>query len=153
MNLIVTSPGPAPGEAPMDTAGSSSGEGRASMKTLSGILKHITTTRATRQDDSPAASGFMPASQSPEQRVTMEINLYLSLQPLNANDDLLEWWNFNKNQFPLLANVAKKFLCIPATSVPSERAFSTSGYILSPLRSRLTVDRVNMLSFLHHNLP
>lgn len=56
MNLIVTSPGPAPGEAPMDTAGSSSGEGRASMKTLSGILKHITTTRATRQDDNPDAS-------------------------------------------------------------------------------------------------
>lgn len=129
----------------MDTAGSSSGEGRASMEALSGILKHITTTRATRQDDNPDAS--------PEQRVTMEINLYLSLQPLNADDDPLEWWNSNKNQFPLLANVAKKFLCIPATSVPSERAFSTSGYILSPLRSRLTVDRVNMLSFLHHNLP
>lgn len=44
VSLIVTSPGPAPGEAPIDTVGSSSGERQASMKTFSGILKHITTT-------------------------------------------------------------------------------------------------------------
>ena len=83
----------------------------------------------------------------------MEISGYLSLPPEPAKQDPLEWWKTSKRQFPLLASVAKTILCIPATSVPSERAFSTAGHILSPQRNRLGPDKVNMLSFLHHNLP
>lgn len=141
-----------PGEAsPLEaaTARPASSEERASKKTLSGILKHITTTRA-RQDDN-TESGFMPAH-SPEQKLRIEMNLYMSMPPIDADADPLDWWKSNHLQLPLLANVAKKLFCIPATSVPSERAFSTSGHILSPQRSRLSVEKVNMLSFLHNNL-
>ncbi|KAJ8381502.1 hypothetical protein SKAU_G00022800 [Synaphobranchus kaupii] len=124
-------------------------EERASKKTLSGILKHITTTRA-RQDDN-TESGFMPAH-SPEQKLRIEINLYMSMPPIEPDADPLDWWKSNYLQLPLLANVAKNFFCVPATNVPSERAFSTSGHILSPQRSRLSVEKINMLSFLHDNL-
>ena len=119
--------------------------------TIAGILKYIITKpRGTQQND-PAASASV--SITPEQRVVMEINGYLSLPPSPENEDPLLWWKISKRQFPLLASVAKKILCIPATSVPSERAFSTAGHILSPQRNRLGVETLNMLCFLHHNLP
>ena len=35
------------------------------------------------------------------------------------------------DNFPILSLIAKKYLCIPATSVPSEKAFIVSGYIVS----------------------
>ncbi len=44
-------------------------------------------------------------------------------------------------------------MCIPATSVPSERIFSTSGNIVTKLRASLKPENVDMLVFLHKNLP
>ena len=41
----------------------------------------------------------------------------------------------------------KKAFFIPATSVPSERLYSASGYIDSPLRSHFKPNKVNMLTF------
>ena len=46
----------------------------------------------------------------------------------------------------------KKCLCLPATSVPSERVFSTAGDILSAQRASLDADKVDMLIFLKKNL-
>lgn len=47
---------------------------------------------------------------------------------------------------------ALKFLCIPGSSVESERIFSSTGQLLSEKRSRLKAKNVNMISFLHKNL-
>nr|CAH7761250.1 unnamed protein product [Callosobruchus chinensis] len=50
-----------------------------------------------------------------------------------------------------LGTVAKKYLCVPATSVPSERVFSAAGYTISQRRNRLKNDAVDMLIFLKFN--
>jgi hypothetical protein len=42
--------------------------------------------------------------------------------------------------------VARWVLCIPATSAESERAFSLSGRLVSPLRTRLKGSRVHDLT-------
>ncbi|CAK1592527.1 unnamed protein product [Parnassius mnemosyne] len=47
--------------------------------------------------------------------------------------------------------LALKYLSVPATSVPSERIFSKSGYILSSRRSRLQADAVDHIYFLNQN--
>jgi len=44
------------------------------------------------------------------------------------------------------------FLCIPGTSVPAERVFSTAGDIVNAQRSVLRPDHVDQLIFLKKNL-
>ncbi len=61
------------------------------------------------------------------------IKLYLSLTAISADSDPLAWWKAHVEEIPMLSKVARKYLCIPATSVPSERVFSASGHILSPI--------------------
>ena len=40
----------------------------------------------------------------------------------------LLWWNNFKGRYPLLSQLAKHYLSIPATSVPCERVFSEAGH-------------------------
>ncbi|CAB4377037.1 unnamed protein product [Rhizophagus irregularis] len=54
-----------------------------------------------------------------------EIQTYLSLSLMNEETDPLEWWKVNESQFPHLSQMARDYLPIPATSVPSEQSFSS----------------------------
>ena len=49
---------------------------------------------------------------------------------------------------PTLAKLTEKYLCIPASSSPSERVFSTAGCVVSKNRNCLKPDMVNKLVFL-----
>ena len=65
----------------------------------------------------------------------------------------LVWWKANQGRYPHLVKLAKQLLCIPATSVPSERVFSVSGTITSAKRNCIKPENVDMLVFLNKNLP
>ncbi len=64
----------------------------------------------------------------------------------------LDWWKTQEIHFPRLGKLAKKYLCVPASSSPSERAFSTGGNIVTCHRAALKPDAVDRLVFLSHNL-
>jgi hypothetical protein len=66
--------------------------------------------------------------------------------------DPVVWWGSNAARFPLLSRVARKYFSAPASSVCSERLFSTAGHIITDERSRLDPDRAEMLLFLNRNL-
>ena len=85
------------------------------------------------------------------QRVQDELKLYLQL-PSTLQDNPLIWWRENSSRLPYFAGYARSVLCIPATSVPSERVFSTAGDIVTAERSSLAPESVNMLIFLKKNL-
>jgi len=57
--------------------------------------------------------------------------------PRSPDFDILLWWKLNGIKYPTLQAIAKDILAIPISTVASESAFSTSGHILSPHRSRL----------------
>jgi len=61
----------------------------------------------------------------------------------------LEWWKRKEREFPLLAKLAKRFLCIPATSAPAERLFSHAGLIISKARAALKPENAAAIVFLH----
>ena len=81
-----------------------------------------------------------------------EIERYLQLPKVDEEEDLLEWWKTNCVIFPTLSVIAKKYLCVCATSSPSERFFSTSGNVVGDTCASLKPDEVNMLVFLAKNL-
>jgi zinc finger BED domain-containing protein 1 (E3 SUMO-protein ligase ZBED1) len=63
----------------------------------------------------------------------------------------LQWWKFRGVKYPLLRKLARKMLCIPATSAPSERVFSVAGLTISKLRTKLKPDNASCLVFLKEN--
>ena len=82
-----------------------------------------------------------------------EVDLFLREPVLGTNTNPLKWWQANESRFPVLSKLAKRLLCIPATSVPAERIFSTSGLIVNKQRASLKPENVDMLVFLNRNLP
>ena len=89
-------------------------------------------------------------SLTPQTAAKKEIDHYKTEEPVIENP--LEWWKKNKERFPGLATLAKRYLAITATSVPSERAFSLAGHIVNAKRSCLLPENVRMLLFLAENL-
>ena len=53
------------------------------------------------------------------------------------SDDPLDFWIESEKHYPKLAPFAMDFLCIPASTTPVERVFSTAGYACSGRRNRL----------------
>lgn len=64
---------------------------------------------------------------------------------------VLEWWRVNEVRYPLLSKVACQYLCIPASSATSERAFSAAGLIVTPLRNGLDEKTSRSLTRLSFN--
>ncbi|XP_063324202.1 E3 SUMO-protein ligase ZBED1-like [Pelmatolapia mariae] len=85
------------------------------------------------------------------QVVRSEVQLYFKEATVSKKDDPLKWWSENEGRFPTLSKLAKSFLCIPATSTPSERIFSTAGNICSQKRASLSAEHVEKLTFLAMN--
>ena len=63
---------------------------------------------------------------------TDELDIYLKDENYTKNENSLNFWRSNESVHPLLSEVARKILGIPATSAPIEHVFSHGGNILGP---------------------
>jgi len=61
----------------------------------------------------------------------------------------LTWWEQNEDVYPNIAKLARRLLCIPATSAPSERVFSNAGLTIDSKRAAMLPDNASDLVFLH----
>ena len=75
---------------------------------------------------------------------------YLMTPAIDGEDDPLAWFRVHKISWPQLCTMARMYLCVPATSAPSER--STGGNMVTCTRSSLKPAKVNMLVFLAKSL-
>ena len=81
-----------------------------------------------------------------------ELQKYELEEPLGLESKQpLLWWKEHESLYKYLSLLSKKFLCITATSVPSERLFSAAGNLVAEKRSRLTSDNIDKLIFLYEN--
>lgn len=58
------------------------------------------------------------------------------------------FWRDHGRSFPMLGNLARKLLCMMATSVPSESAFSLSAFLGRKERARLSEENLALSVFL-----
>ena len=70
----------------------------------------------------------------------------------DADSNPLLWWKSNSSIFSLLSSLARKYLHVHGTSVPSERIFSKGSLTVDPFHSCLKPDSVNTLIFLSKNM-
>ncbi|XP_038155642.1 E3 SUMO-protein ligase ZBED1-like [Cyprinodon tularosa] len=99
-----------------------------------------------------AAAAEVSTSVPYSDRVEAELSSYLFGQLADSESDPLAWWKVHEVNFPLMSQLAKKYLCIPATSTASERVFSAGGNVVTCQRSLLKPATVDMLVFLTKNL-
>ena len=97
-------------------------------------------------EDDPA----MTENKTVDDEITDYISSRLAEKP--DPDNVLQWWRFNKDRFPALSKLARCILCIPASSAPSERAFSVCGRIMEERRTCLTPQAVSDILFLNSNM-
>ncbi|XP_071758214.1 E3 SUMO-protein ligase ZBED1-like [Centroberyx gerrardi] len=106
--------------------------------------------------DNPLAAIFCQSDtdQSQEElhaQVVEELSNYKSQRILGLNEDPLLWWSSHAALFPTLPKVLQKYWCVPATSAPCHRLFSSSGTILCGKRNRIAPALVDQQVFLYEN--
>lgn len=92
-------------------------------------------------------------------KIKEEINNFIifDITPLRTDSssdskyNALEFYKLYVNQFPLLANVAKQYLSLTATSVPAESLFSVMGIIVDEQRNRLHPSVLDTISLIKNN--
>jgi hypothetical protein len=77
---------------------------------------------------------------------------YRTLAPINPKLPIGDWWRSHQSVYPLHALAARRYTCIPATSAPSERLFSTGGRVLEKRRAALKPDTVRDIVIIHDNI-
>ena len=112
------------------------------LKGLAAVLKRIS------DEEEPDS---MPTL-TPQETVESEIASYLNFPHAAPETDPLVWWKEEEGRFPTLARLARKYLCVCGTSVPSERIFSRAGYVADHHRARLTPENMDKLVFLASNM-
>ena len=81
-----------------------------------------------------------------------EIHAYLTEPCVSSSADPLDYWKCHEEQYPVLKILARKYLSMQSTSVPSERLFSTAGQVISERRARLIPAKAEQILFLNKNI-
>lgn len=122
------------------------------------LLQPITpaTTATTNETHSPIKRMRLELLQRHNDSENVQPSLDVEVAKYNLKEgelvvDPIVWWQQNGQQFPQLQKLANIFLSVPATSAPSERAFSSAGLLLTVKRSRLHPVRAKQILFVHDN--
>ncbi|KAH9369719.1 hypothetical protein HPB48_007686 [Haemaphysalis longicornis] len=84
-------------------------------------------------------------AESEEQRTPCQVSLYRSMAEVDDDLDPLEWWRVQTSLLSELPPVVKMLLCVPVTSTPCERVFSTAGMTVNKKRNSLLPENLNTL--------
>ena len=80
-----------------------------------------------------------------------EVASYLAQPCTDRHSDPLQYWKGQKCNYPNLAQLACRFLCVPASSAPVERLFTIGGKVFRPESCRLSDAVFELLMFIRSN--
>ena len=81
-------------------------------------------------------------------KIKLELSNYRKENSISKDQNPLEYWKTEEKVFPLLAILARKYLCVQATSTTAERVFSKLGLMLTKRRLCLDGERSDRIMFL-----
>ena len=64
---------------------------------------------------------------------------------VSPHTDIIQFWASKAYDYPIMSQMAKDYLAIPATSAASERVFSNASDIITKKRNRLSPDTLCLL--------
>lgn len=77
-----------------------------------------------------------------------EVDRWMAHSPMNmkqSSRDVCQWMKINSSMYPRIAIMARDYLGVTATSVPSESAFSRAGNTVDDQRTRLSDESVQAI--------
>ena len=89
-----------------------------------------------------------PLSEEGKCNIEREVNDFHS-ERMNSppQKSSLKYWAQASLRYPIVAQAAQKYLCIPASNTTLERSFSKAGHIVRARRARLSEEHVKEVSF------
>ncbi|XP_062341640.1 zinc finger BED domain-containing protein 4 [Osmerus eperlanus] len=93
--------------------------------------------------------GVDPTERMPE--IHQQLENYIAEPLCKRSLSPLHWWRSKEHRFPAVARLARKYLAIPATAVPAERAFAPRETPVTQRRATLGSQHLDHILFLHHN--
>lgn len=102
--------------------------------------------------DKKVAESATVISSSPTAKAILMVKQYLTMPNVPRTSNPLVFWSAHKCAMPELFEMHLKYLCTPATSVPSERVFSKTGMLTNLRRNRLSPKNLDQIVFLNTNL-
>jgi uncharacterized membrane-anchored protein YhcB (DUF1043 family) len=128
---------------------------KAAHKTILKLLKNapeaIETTTKKRKIDEDQYALYGLEAPAELSAVELEWKMFLNEEDASPMTDCLTWWTANRSRYPRVATLARKYLCIPATSVPSEQLFSHAGDTITKKRNSLKPENAELLVFVGDN--
>jgi len=105
-----------------------------------------------RGQDANPSQGLLGLD-GPVTPLKVELETFFKLPNLpTSNVDILAWWKTQEPVLPLLGEIARKYLCVTASSASAERLFSASGNVVTKLRSSLAPENLELIVYLHENM-
>ena len=122
------------------------------------LLQDVEAVSASGWEDGIDEPASQPASQGSAvemSAIEKELEVWNHLVDAGPKDsadyDILAFWKQKEAALPNLAWLAKRILCIPASSTASERSFSAGGRVVSSSRTLLNSDKAETLIWIMQN--
>jgi hypothetical protein len=97
-------------------------------------------------NNDPWTEWYQKVSDDLRTRRSTELDRYLDEDPIRAEElDIINWWMGNATKYPTLSRIARDLFAVPASSVPSESAFSMVRRTINDFRRSLTLETVEAL--------
>jgi hypothetical protein len=88
----------------------------------------------------------------PKDRASLELNQYTSENPVPFDENPLTWWQGAESKCPNLVKLAKKYTCVPACAIPTNRIPIKEREKFERQRASLSHELVDKMLFLNGNL-